>query len=334
MVQLWRDEVEDAGTRRHRRRGRGPGRLPPRLRRPRRPRPGGVAGPRGHEPLRRMALFDVVVNNADRKGGHVLPMPDGHRHGVDHGLTFHVEHKLRTVLWGFVGDPITAEEADGLRRLAAALDGELGATLAGLLTDDEVETTAASGRPAAGAGHVPRPALVVVPRHPLAAVLRPAARRGTRRRRGRGQIEWARALRNEGATSGRIEISLPSGGRRHRSADRLRDMRPGRRPTFPTARDGPRGAGARHRERRPRRDPARGPGADVRLRDHPLRRHPHGARRDLRRLRPAQPRLAQRRPRGDVRPERDRRRRPAARARHQGQRRLGRAGPARDPAVP
>ena len=47
MVQLWRDEVEDAGTRRHRRRGRGPGRLPTRLRRPRRPRPGGVAGPRG-----------------------------------------------------------------------------------------------------------------------------------------------------------------------------------------------------------------------------------------------------------------------------------------------
>ena len=60
-----------------------------------------------------MALFDVVVNNADRKGGHVLPMADGHRHGVDHGLTFHVENKLRTVLWGFVGEPITDEEADG-----------------------------------------------------------------------------------------------------------------------------------------------------------------------------------------------------------------------------
>ena len=52
----------------------------------------------------------VVVNNADRKGGHVLPMPDGHRHGVDHGLTFHLEHKLRTVLWGWVGEPITDDE--------------------------------------------------------------------------------------------------------------------------------------------------------------------------------------------------------------------------------
>ena len=50
--------------------------------------------------LRQMAVFDVVVNNADRKGGHVLEMSGGHRYGVDHGLTFHAEHKLRTVLWG------------------------------------------------------------------------------------------------------------------------------------------------------------------------------------------------------------------------------------------
>ncbi|WP_415839347.1 SCO1664 family protein, partial [Nocardioides zeicaulis] len=91
--------------------------------------------------LRRMALFDVVVNNADRKGGHVLPMPGGHRHGVDHGLTFHVESKLRTVLWGWVGEPVTGEEVEGLERLRAALDGDLGATLADLLTDDEVAVT-------------------------------------------------------------------------------------------------------------------------------------------------------------------------------------------------
>ena len=90
---------------------------------------------------RLMALFDVVVNNADRKGGHVLPMADGHRHGVDHGLTFHVQNKLRTVLWGFVGEPVTDEEADGLRRLSAALDGDLAVTLAGLLTRDELATT-------------------------------------------------------------------------------------------------------------------------------------------------------------------------------------------------
>ena len=65
------------------------------------------------EPLRRMAVFDVVVNNADRKGGHVLEMADGHRYGVDHGVTFHVEHKLRTVLWGWLGEPVPD---DGPRR--------------------------------------------------------------------------------------------------------------------------------------------------------------------------------------------------------------------------
>lgn len=72
--------------------------------------------------LRRMAVFDVVVNNADRKGGHVLPIAGGHRHGVDHGVTFHVEHKLRTVLWGWADDELTAEERDGLRRLLARAD--------------------------------------------------------------------------------------------------------------------------------------------------------------------------------------------------------------------
>jgi uncharacterized repeat protein (TIGR03843 family) len=92
-------------------------------------------------PMRRMALFDAVVNNADRKGGHVLPMPGGHRHGVDHGLTFNVEHKLRTVLWGFVGDPITVEEGQALRRLGSALQGDLGATISALLSEEEVEVT-------------------------------------------------------------------------------------------------------------------------------------------------------------------------------------------------
>jgi uncharacterized repeat protein (TIGR03843 family) len=92
--------------------------------------------------LRRMALFDVVVNNADRKGGHVLPMADGHRHGVDHGLTFNVEHKLRTVLWGWVGEALTEEEVAGLQRLEAALAGDLGRTLGDLLAPDELATTA------------------------------------------------------------------------------------------------------------------------------------------------------------------------------------------------
>ena len=71
--------------------------------------------------LRRMAVFDVVVNNADRKGAHILAMADGHRHGVDHGLTFHVQHKLRTVLWGWLGDGLLQVEIDGIERVRSAL---------------------------------------------------------------------------------------------------------------------------------------------------------------------------------------------------------------------
>ena len=73
--------------------------------------------------LRGMAVFDVVANNADRKGGHVLAGTDGRIYGVDHGLCLHVEQKLRTVLWGWVGQPMTAEVLEPLRRLRAKLDG-------------------------------------------------------------------------------------------------------------------------------------------------------------------------------------------------------------------
>ncbi|MHA7985245.1 SCO1664 family protein [Rathayibacter sp. CAU 1779] len=93
--------------------------------------------------LRAMAVFDMIVNNADRKGGHVLAMPDGHRYGVDHGLTFHVEHKLRTVLWGWVGEPLNEREVDGIARVRASVDHELGLSLRELLADDELEALAA-----------------------------------------------------------------------------------------------------------------------------------------------------------------------------------------------
>src|SRR5699024_9165621 len=81
----------------------------------------------GSPALRRIAVFDVVVNNADRKGGHVLEMPGGHRHGVDHGLTFHQEHKLRTVLWGWPEPTLDENELTGVRRVrAAAAEGAPG----------------------------------------------------------------------------------------------------------------------------------------------------------------------------------------------------------------
>lgn len=93
--------------------------------------------------LRRMAVFDVIVNNADRKGDHILAMKDGHRHGVDHGLTFHVDHKLRTVLWGWLGDDLSADELAGIDRVRELLAGELGDSLAGLLTGAEIAALAA-----------------------------------------------------------------------------------------------------------------------------------------------------------------------------------------------
>jgi uncharacterized repeat protein (TIGR03843 family) len=94
--------------------------------------------------LRRMAVFDVVVNNADRKGGHVLAMPDGHRFGVDHGVAFNVDDKLRTVLWGWAHEPLEPEDADRVRALAESLGdptSELHAALCDLLDVAEVAAT-------------------------------------------------------------------------------------------------------------------------------------------------------------------------------------------------
>jgi hypothetical protein len=93
------------------------------------------------EPLRRIALFDAVINNADRKGGHLLPLADGRVFGVDHGVTFHVEDKLRTVLWQWAGDRIPGEMCAELKALRRELDGALGERLGELLTRREVTRT-------------------------------------------------------------------------------------------------------------------------------------------------------------------------------------------------
>lgn len=93
--------------------------------------------------LRRMAVFDAAVNNTDRKGGHILPVDRGrHIHGVDHGVTFSVVPKLRTVLWGWRGEPFEPDELAGLERLRTALAGDLGTTLRTLLQPREVIATA------------------------------------------------------------------------------------------------------------------------------------------------------------------------------------------------
>jgi uncharacterized repeat protein (TIGR03843 family) len=94
-----------------------------------------------HPQLRRMAVFDAVINNADRKGGHLLPAPDGHLYGVDHGVCFSVDDKLRTLLWRWRGKRLTDEAIDVLSLLRARLEGELGDVLRELLYDDEVRAT-------------------------------------------------------------------------------------------------------------------------------------------------------------------------------------------------
>jgi uncharacterized repeat protein (TIGR03843 family) len=88
--------------------------------------------------LRHLAVLDVVINNADRKGGHVLPDLAGHVWGCDHGVTFHEEDKLRTVLWGWAGDPLRAEDVVALERLQTSLDGQVGRELRPLLRRREI----------------------------------------------------------------------------------------------------------------------------------------------------------------------------------------------------
>jgi uncharacterized repeat protein (TIGR03843 family) len=97
------------------------------------------------EGLRRLALFDAIVNNGDRKGGHILPLPDGRILGVDHGVTFAVEPKLRTVLWAWRSMAFTDEEraiiAGGVQGLTD--NGALRAQLAPILDGEEIDAMAA-----------------------------------------------------------------------------------------------------------------------------------------------------------------------------------------------
>ncbi len=72
--------------------------------------------------LLRLAAFDYLINNADRKSGHCLKGVDNRLWAIDHGICFHHEYKLRTVLWDFVGQAFPADVLDALRRFAAELD--------------------------------------------------------------------------------------------------------------------------------------------------------------------------------------------------------------------
>jgi uncharacterized repeat protein (TIGR03843 family) len=102
----------------------------------------------GHSPepeLRELALLDVIANNADRKGGHLLNPTAGGLRGIDHGLTFHPEAKLRTVLWGWAGQVLLPGERERLGFLATELQtgGALHDRLGAHLTAAELAATRA-----------------------------------------------------------------------------------------------------------------------------------------------------------------------------------------------
>lgn len=86
--------------------------------------------------LAAMAVLDLVLNNADRKGAHLMRDVDGHLWGFDHGLTLHVEDKLRTVLWGWAGQPLNSADVGRLERLQGALADD--ALLGDLISAAEV----------------------------------------------------------------------------------------------------------------------------------------------------------------------------------------------------
>ena len=110
-----------------------------------------------HPGLRAMALFDAIINNTDRKIGHLLPINDDVVFGCDHGVTFHVEDKLRTVLWQWAGDSLTTNEIEILKKALISLEGELRRQLETLLTTQEIDALAARVQRLLNEGTFPQP---------------------------------------------------------------------------------------------------------------------------------------------------------------------------------
>ena len=89
--------------------------------------------------IRNLALFDVVINNTDRKFGHILPISDSEILGCDHGLTFHQEFKLRTVIWHYAGEELDKNEIEKLKALKSQIGDESRAALEKLINADEIK---------------------------------------------------------------------------------------------------------------------------------------------------------------------------------------------------
>ncbi|MFE2319082.1 SCO1664 family protein [Streptomyces sp. NPDC059441] len=109
--------------------------------------------------LRRLAVLDAVINNADRKGGHLLPAGEGRLYGIDHGVTFNAENKLRTLLWGWAGESLTPEAVEVLTSLRDGLapGAPLATRLAELITMAEIDATRARVEAMLSSGKHPEP---------------------------------------------------------------------------------------------------------------------------------------------------------------------------------
>jgi uncharacterized repeat protein (TIGR03843 family) len=104
--------------------------------------------------LRKLALFDAIINNTDRKFGHLLVDQDGKLRGCDHGVCFHQENKLRTVLWQFAGEQFTTEEIELLNKVAKL---DLNSLFAELLTSAEISALSERISNLLAAGQFPFP---------------------------------------------------------------------------------------------------------------------------------------------------------------------------------
>jgi uncharacterized repeat protein (TIGR03843 family) len=105
--------------------------------------------------LRNIAFFDAIINNTDRKIGHLLPTPDGKIFGCDHGVTFHEEDKLRTVLWQWSGDVLSEQEISLLNKILGGLDVDL--DLSPYLTQTEILALRVRVEKMLESGSMPRP---------------------------------------------------------------------------------------------------------------------------------------------------------------------------------
>ena len=106
----------------------------------------------GGDDLRRLCVLDLIANNTDRKAGHCLLGGDGRVYGIDHGLAFHAQFKLRTVMWDFVGEPIPADSLAAIERL---VDDGPRDSIRRLLDTFEIDAVTARARALLAAGRFP-----------------------------------------------------------------------------------------------------------------------------------------------------------------------------------